>query len=236
MSKSLLFSLMLLLPLKSAAQMDCKWKVEAEAGVSCSILDADVSNLIGSSYKVRPGFASGIGVEYNVYDRIAVGTGLRFIQRDYLFQKTGEEGRNTRYGNNFISVPLTMGYYLFHNPYQEKGFFVKVQAGVFYDYFVSMHTTGHYPVYVQEGAANNSTAYLKYSATYDFGTNDNHLRRSLWGAEGGVRAGYSLGRIDVFASYSYHYGFSHIYQEKSHSAKTTRRCSSVITVGAAYKF
>lgn len=236
MNKSLLFSLMLLLPLESVAQMEYKWKVEAEAGVSCSVLDVDVSNVLGSSYKVRPGFISGVGIEYNVFDRMAVATGLRFVQRNYLFQKTGEEGRNTRYGNNFLSVPLTVGYYLFHNPYREKGFFAKVQAGVFYDYFVSMHTTGYYPVYVQEGTGASSAAYVKYSTTYDFGANDNHLRRSLWGAEGGVRVGYSFQHIDLFASYNYHYGFSHIYQEKSHGAKTTRRCSSVITVGAACKF
>lgn len=227
--------LLLSLAVLVRAQEPHKWKLGVEAGVVCSVLDADMSNLQGSSYKVRPGVVAGLGVEYNVYDNLAVGTGVSFIQRDYLFQKTRNGGRYTRYNNNLINIPLTIGYYLFHNPYTEKGFWAKVQGGVFYEYLAGLHTSGRYPVYVQ-AEISGDTPYMKYSSSYDFSSNDNHLRRSLWGAHGGVQVGYSFRRFDVLVSYAYHYGFSHIYQEKAHGAKTTRRNSSVITVGAAYKF
>ncbi len=212
-----------------------KWKVEAETGVSLSVLDIDVSGLPNTEYKVRPGFTFGVAAEYNVVDNLAVGLGVRFVQRNYLYQNLGGDAWNTRYTNNFISVPLTVGYYFIHNPYKEKGLWLKPQVGVYYEYFTSMHTKGTYIMDIMEGYEGDGV-YLDYETTYDFGANENHLRRSLFGGEVGIQAGYSFGRIDAFASYRYQYGFSHIYQEKSLTSKTARRNSSVITVGASYKF
>ncbi len=212
-----------------------RWKVEAEAGVSCSVLDTDVSGMTGTSFKVRPGVTVGIAAEYNAVDNLAVSLGVQFVQRDYLYLNKGSDTWKTRYNNNFVSIPLTVGYYLLHNPYTEKGLWLKPQVGVFYDYFVSMHTHGTYPMNIMEGYSGEGT-YLDHKSTYDFSTNENHLRRSLFGGEVGVQVGYSFGRVDVFAGYRFQYGFSHIYQEKSHGSKTARRNSSVITVGTSCKF
>lgn len=55
-----------------AQQTSYRWKVEAEAGVSYSVLDTDVSGLSETYYKVRPGFTAAIGAEYN-YRRSAGG-------------------------------------------------------------------------------------------------------------------------------------------------------------------
>lgn len=218
-----------------AQQENYRWKVEAEAGVSCSVLDTDVSGLSNTTYKVRPGFIIGVAAECNVVDNLAVGLGVSFVQRDYLYQNLGSDAWRTRYNNNFISIPLTVGYYLLHNPYKEKGLWLKPQVGVYYDYFVSMHTNGTYPMNIMEGY-DGEGAYLDYKTTYDFGANENHLRRSLFGGEAGIKVGYSFGRIDAFAGYRFQYGFSHIYQDKSRNSKTARRNSSIITVGASYKF
>ena len=62
-----------------AQQTSYRWKVEAEAGVSCSVLDTDVSGLSTTTYKVRPGVATGIGAEYLAVDNLSVGTGIRFV-------------------------------------------------------------------------------------------------------------------------------------------------------------
>ena len=211
-----------------------RWKVEAEAGVCCSVLDTDVSGLGTTSYMVRPGFTANIAAEYNIVDHLAVGTDIRFLQRDYMYQNQGGDSWHTRYNNNFISIPLTVGYYLFHNPYQEKGLWVKPQVGVYYEYLASLHTKGIYPMNIMEGA-NSGGTFLKYNTTYDFKTNENHLRRSLFGGEAGVKVGYSFGRIDAHVGYLFQYGFSHIYQDKARTSKTARRNSSVITAGVAYK-
>ena len=163
-----------------AQQTFYRWKVEAEAGVSCSVLDTDVSGLSETYYKVRPGFTAAIGAEYNIVDQLAVGTGIRFVQRDYLYQNLGGDSWNTRYNNNFISIPLHVGYYLLHNPYHEKGLWIKPQVGVYYEYFTSMHTKGMYPMNIMEGYKGEGT-YIRYNTTYDFRKNENHLRRSLFG-------------------------------------------------------
>ena len=133
-----------------AQQSSYRWKVEAEAGVSCSVLDTDVSGLSETYYKVRPGFTAAIGAEYNIVDQLAVGAGIRFIQRDYLYQNLGGDSWNTRYNNNFISIPLHVGYYLLHNPYHEKGLWIKPQVGIYYEYFTSMHTKGMYPMNIMD--------------------------------------------------------------------------------------
>lgn len=219
----------------NGSQDSHKWKVEAETGVSMSVLDIDVSGLPNTEYKVRPGFTFGVAAEYNAVDNLAVGIGIRFVQRNYLYQNLGGDACDTRYTNNFISVPLTVGYYFLHNPYKEKGLWLKPQVGVYYEYFTSMHTKGTYFMNIMEGYEGDGT-YLDYKSTYDFGANENHLRRSLFGGEVGIQAGYSFGCIDAFAGYRYQYGFTHIYQEKSPTSKTARRNSSVITVGASYKF
>ena len=151
-----------------AQQSSYRWKVEAEAGVSCSVLDTDVSGLSETYYKVRPGFTAAIGAEYNIVDQLAVGAGIRFVQRDYLYQNLGGDSWNTRYNNNFISIPLHVGYYLLHNPYHEKGLWIKPQVGIYYEYFTSMHTKGMYPMNIMEGYKGNGS-YIRYNTTYDFG-------------------------------------------------------------------
>ena len=42
---------------------------------------------------MRPGFTAAIGAEYNIVDQLAVGTGIRFVQRDYLYQNLGGDSR-----------------------------------------------------------------------------------------------------------------------------------------------
>lgn len=170
-----------------------------------------------------------------IVDQLAVGTGIRFVQRDYLYQNLGGDSWNTRYNNNFISIPLHVGYYLLHNPYHEKGLWIKPQVGVYYEYFTSMHTKGMYPMNIMEGYKGEGT-YIRYNTTYDFRKNENHLRRSLFGGEAGIKVGYSFGKIDASVGYQFQYGFSHIYQEKASTSKTARRNSNLITASAAYKF
>ena len=89
-----------------AQQSSYRWKVEAEAGVSCSVLDTDVSGLSETYYKVRPGFTAAIGAEYNIVDQLAVGTGIRFVQRDYLYQNLGGDSWNARCAHSCMIIGL----------------------------------------------------------------------------------------------------------------------------------
>ena len=117
-----------------------KLKVSLSAGLSKSILNSDVSNLVNTRYDTKTGVATRVNLEYNFFKDFIVGTGLGFIQKNYEYKKTDNiTGTHTLYKNNFMDIPLNVGLYLFNNPHKENGIWLKVQGGVFYEYFTRMH-------------------------------------------------------------------------------------------------
>lgn len=134
-----------------------------------------------------------------------------------------------------MDIPLNVGLYLFNNPHKENGIWLKVQGGVFYEYFTKMHRKGEYPIFAQ---LQEDGSYIKaqVNETYDFKRNENNLKRNLFGIEGTGEVGYSFNRIDVFASYTYQYGLTDIYKAKTSSNRKSRRISNIISLGVAYKF
>ena len=182
-----------------------KLKVSLSAGLSKSILNSDVSNLVNTRYNY----------EYKKTDNIT--------------------GTHTLYKNNFMDIPLNVGLYLFNNPHKENGIWLKVQGGVFYEYFTRMHRKGEYPIFAQ---LQEDGSYIKaqVNETYDFKRNENNLKRNLFGIEGTGEVGYSFNRIDVFASYTYQYGLTDIYKAKTSSNRKSKRISNIISLGVAYKF
>lgn len=114
-------------------------------GLSKSILNSDVSNLVNTRYDTKTGVATRVNLEYNFFKDFIVGTGLGFIQKNYEYKKTDNiTGTHTLYKNNFMDIPLNVGLYLFNNPHKENGIWLKVQGGVFYEYFTRMHRKGEY--------------------------------------------------------------------------------------------
>ncbi len=127
-----------------------KLKVSLSAGLSKSILNSDVSNLVNTRYDTKTGVATRVNLEYNFFKDFIVGTGLGFIQKNYEYKKTDNiTGTHTLYKNNFMDIPLNVGLYLFNNPHKENGIWLKVQGGVFYEYFTRMHRKGEYPIFAQ---------------------------------------------------------------------------------------
>ena len=82
-----------------------------------------------------------------------------------------------------MDIPLNVGLYLFNNPHKENGIWLKVQGGVFYEYFTKMHRKGEYPIFAQ---LQEDGSYIKaqVNETYDFKRNENNLKRNLFGIEG----------------------------------------------------
>ncbi|MCE8624226.1 PorT family protein [Bacteroides fragilis] len=213
-----------------------KLKVSLDVGISKSILSSDVSNLVNTRYNTQTGVATGVNLEYNFFKDFIVGTGLGFIQRNYEYKKTDNiTGTHTLYKNNFMNVPLNVGLYIFNNPYKENGVWLKIQGGVYYEYFTRMHRKGEYPIFAQL-QKDGSYIRVQVNETYDFKRNENNLKRDLFGIEGTGEIGYSFKKIDVFASYTYQYGLTDIYKAKTSSNRKSRRISNIISLGVAYKF
>lgn len=213
-----------------------KMKVGIDLGLSRSNLTSDVSNLKDTRYDVGNGISTGIDVEYNFFSDFVVSSGISFIQRNYEYRKTNPSiGTQTNFRNNFLNIPLGIGVYILNNPHKEKGVWLKVQGGVFYEYFTSMHRKGDYPI-IAEIQLSGELPLSHVDEKYDFGKNENKLRRSFWGLEGMGFAGYSFDKIDVFASYAYQHGLTSIYKVKTNAKKKNKRNSHVISIGVAYKF
>ena len=84
-----------------------KLKVSLSAGLSKSILNSDVSNLVNTRYNTKTGVATRVNLEYNFFKDFIVGTGLGFIQKNYEYKKTDNiTGTHTLYKNNFMDMLL----------------------------------------------------------------------------------------------------------------------------------
>lgn len=237
MCMAILFAIALY-PITANAQNQKKnFKVGVDLGLSQSILKNDVSNLADVKYEVGNGISTGVDVEYNFFSDFVVSSGISFVQRNYRYKKTDAVTHmSTKYRNNFLNIPLNVGVYILKNPHKEKGFWLKVQGGIFYEYLTSVHRKGTYPIF-SSLQPNGDYDISHVDEKYDFGKNENHYRRSFWGLEGMGFVGYSFETIDVFASYSYQFGLSDVYKVKtSASDDKTRRNSHVISLGVAYKF
>ena len=229
----LMLSIMTAFPLSVQAQ---NLKISLDAGISNSVLKSDVSNLINTRYNIRAGAVSRVSLEYNFYKDFIVASGIGFVQKAYDYQKTDNvTGTRTTYRNNFINIPLHVGLYLFNNPHNERGVWLKIQGGVFYEYLAGMRRNGVYPVF-SELQEDGRYELCHVSEKYDFDKNENHLKRGLFGLEGKVDFGYSFTRFDVFASYAYQYGLTDIYKAKTSANSKSRRVANMITLGVAYKF
>lgn len=224
---------MITFPLSAQAQ---NLKVSFDAGVSNSVLNSDVSNLINTRYNTRAGVVSRVNLEYNFYEDFIVVSGVGFVQKSYDYCKTDNvTGTRTTYRNNFINIPLYVGLYLFNNPHNERGVWLKIQGGVFYEYLAGMRRNGVYPVF-SELQKDGRYELCHVSEKYDFDKNENHLKRGLFGLEGKAEFGYSFTKFDVFASYAYQYGLTDIYKAKTSANSKSRRVANMITLGVAYKF
>ena len=212
-----------------------KVKLGVDAGYTFTSLNQDLSNLVDSKYISRYGFGINVSVEMPVWKSLFVSTGLSYLQENYEFERTGiREGWYTKYNNDFISLPLLVGGYIINNPYETNGVWVKVAGGMYTDYWLAMKREGQYPVF-SELQPDGTFNYTKVSDKYDFKENENNLKRLGFGLQGQVQLGYSLDKIDVFASYNYQYGLSNMTKDDIDNQKMTRN-SYMISAGVAYKF
>lgn len=212
------------------------FNVGIDGGYTSSILHADLSNLVDSKYTTRPGFGVNLSGEYMVWKTFFVSTGIGLQQKNYQFERTGSRtGWYTRYTNNFLNIPLTVGAYILNNPYETTGVWLKVEGGMYSDYWLSMKRKGRYPVF-GELQENGTFNYTEVQDTYDFDKNENQLNRWMYGLTGKAQVGYSFRKFNVYGSYSYQHGLSDINKDNEDKNQKATIRSYMISVGASYKF
>ncbi|NIF06254.1 PorT family protein [Chryseobacterium sp. Tr-659] len=211
-----------------------QFNVTLDAGYTNSILHSNLSNLIESKYKSRPGYGINLSGEYMVWKSFFVSAGAGFQQKNYRFERTGQyAGWYTNYTNNFIVLPIQAGSYILNNPHKDKGLWFKVSGGIYSEYWLSMKREGRYPLVggLQESPPNT---HASVSERYDFKTNENQLDRWGYGLTGTLQAGYSFKKLSVHASYNYQHGLSDInsYNENKQQKSSIR--SYMISAGITY--
>lgn len=213
-----------------------KFKVGLDAGYTYSVLDANLSNLVDSKYSGRYGLGVNLSGEYIIWESLFVTTGLSYLQKNYLFERTGSKtGWYTRYNNDYLSMPLMVGGYVLNNTHGKKGVWLKLAGGMYSEYWLSMKREGQYPVFseLQEDGSNN---YVKVSDRYDFDKNENHLNRFGYGLQGQAQLGYSFDKFNVYGAFNYQYGLSDINLSNTDKNQKSSNRSYMISIGAAYKF
>ncbi|MGK6341470.1 outer membrane beta-barrel protein [Chryseobacterium sp. DT-3] len=212
------------------------FNIGLDAGYTSSILHADLSNLVDSKYESRPGFGVNLSGEYMIWKSFFVSTGVGFQQKNYEFKRTGSRtGWYTQYTNNFLTLPLTVGAYILNNPHETTGVWLKVEGGMYSDYWLSMKREGRYPVF-GELQENGTFNYTEVSDTYDFKKNENQLNRWNYGLVGKAQLGYSFKKLNVYGSYSYQHGLSDINKDNEDKNQKASIRSHMISLGASYKF
>ena len=214
-----------------------KLKIGLDAGYTYSVLEANLSNRIDSKYSGLGGFGANVSGEYLVWSSLFVSTGVSFWQKNYQFERTnGRSGWYTKETNNFLVLPLLVGGYLFNNPYQGKGVWVKIAGGMYTQYWLSRKREGRYPVFT--GAQTDGTnIYTTVNENYDFKKNENQLNRWGYGLQGQAQLGYSLNnKFDVYAAYNYQYGLSDNNKTNKDTNKEETTRSYMLSIGLAYRF
>lgn len=222
---------------KSESPKPPKFKVSFEAGVTNSNRDVNLDNQVDSYYDPRTGFGATVTGEYNFFKYFTASLGVSFQNKNYKFQRTETYSNwHTNYNTSYINMPLLVGGYLFNNPYKiQKGFWMKVAGGIYGEHFLSLNTKGTYPTF--NGLQNDGSYTLQsVNEKYDFGTNMNHFSRWGLGLQGQVQAGYTLKKLDMYASFNYQKGLSDVTTYNRDKNNKDRMLSYMISLGVAYKF
>lgn len=237
MRKKLCKSIVLcFLPFGTFISAQHHFNVALDTGMTSSILNTDLSNLVDSRYKSRTGFGINLSGEYMIWKSLFVSVGLSYQQKNYQFERTGSRtGWYTKYDNDFLTAPLMLGAYILNNPHETKGVWLKVAGGMYSEYWLSMKRKGRYPVFgeLQESGEFN---YTELSDTYDFKRNENQLNRWGYGIIGKAQIGYSFKKFDLYGSYNYQHGLSDVNKDNQDKSQKASIRSHMISIGASYKF
>lgn len=213
-----------------------KLKLNLDAGYTYSSMNANLSNLVDSKYTSRYGFGANLSAELSIWKGLFISSGVSYLQKNYEFSRTGtRNGWYTKYDNEFLSLPLLLGGYILNNPNESNGIWLKVAAGMYTDYWLSMKREGQYPVFA-ELQPNGQFNYIKVSDKYDFKENENNLRRFGYGLQGQVQLGYSFSKLGVYASYNHQHGLSDINKDNINTNQKMIINSYMLSAGLTYKF
>jgi hypothetical protein len=201
-----------------------------EGGYSYNMLNTSTGYRAFTSYENRGGFLLGIPLLISFTEHLALGSGLRYIQKNYRYERDFQDDRlflYSDYTNGFLQIPLyanislannnlrlffdlglTLGIWLHSN---RKGQWLGVPTNVFDLNYLSIH---------------------EFNERVDFdSTRDNRFDSALFA---GIGFKYTMRHFSPFISAQFHYGLTNL--QKDYMLSQVARYNNAITVQMGFLF
>ena len=197
--------------------------VGIEGGYTHNILNTSTGNRAFTSYNDRGGFLAGVPILLSFNQNLALGTGLRYIQKNYQYERDFLDGypMHSDYTNGFLQIPVfadisadiaalrlsfdlgaALGFWLHSN-----------REGV----MRVMYDNPYDPDYVQMESFNESVAFDN--------TRDNRFDAALFA---GIGVKFTIKSFTPFITAQFHYGLTDL--QNNYMENQVPRYNNTITV------
>jgi hypothetical protein len=203
--------------------------VGIEGGYTFNYLQTSENNQVSLFHWPWHGMSFGVPVLVAFNERFALGSGLRYIQKNYSYDRYGGYWSYNVYTNSFLQIPVFADFAIGKNKWQ-----------VFFELGT---TLGFWLHSAKEGIWRNVGYINIYDDDYDESVGhseaikfdskrDNRFEAALFA---GVGMRYVLKHISSFISAQFHYGLTDL-QKKNYAILQTSKYNNTITVQTGFLF
>jgi hypothetical protein len=203
--------------------------VGIEGGYTFNYLQTSEDDQVSPFYWYWHGMSFGVPVLVALNEHFALGSGLRYIQKNYSYDRYGGWWSYNVYANDFLQVPVFTNFTVGKNKWRlffefgtTLGFWLRsAKEG-------NWRNVGYINIYDDD-----YDEYVKRSEAIEFDSKrDNRFEAALFA---GIGTRYALKYISSFISAQFHYGLTDL-QKKNYETLQTSRYNNTITLQTGFLF
>ena len=195
-----------------------------ETGYSYNMLNTSTGYRTFTSYENRGGFMFGIPVLVSFNDSFALGSGLRYIQKNYRYERNFINDGFSIYSdftNGFLQMPVFADYSLGRNNWR-----VFVNMGTTLGFWMHSSRKGQWMGISQNPFDLNYVQLETFSERVEFDeTRDRRFESTLFT---GLGFRYTIDSFTPFMSIQYNYGLTDL--QKNYMTRQVARYNNTVTV------
>ena len=204
-----------------ACAMDVSFGIEG--GYSYNMLNTSTGYRLYTSYENRAGFLIGVPVLVHFSKQFALGSGLRYVQKNYRYQRTllGEHLLYSDFTNGFLQVPLFLDFSLGKNNWR-----IFFDIGATLGFWLRSSRKGEWMGFSENPYDPDYIQIEQFNERIKFDNRrDNRFESALFA---GVGFRYTLKSFTPFISAQLHYGLTDL--QKNYMLNQVSRYNNTITV------
>jgi hypothetical protein len=212
--------------MQRASGVNLRVKLGIESGYSHNNMNTSTGYRAFTSYNDRAGFLIGVPILVSFCDQFALGTGLRYVQKNYTFERDFLGGTRiySDYTNSFLQVPIYADFSV-----GMKDWRVFFDLGATLGLWLHSHRKGEW-MGTSEDLFNPARQIERFNESVQFDSRrDNRFESALF-AGFGFR--YHLSPASPFISVQYHYGLTDL--QKNYMIEQVARYNNTVTVQAGF--